>query len=88
MQKLVADTLDIVADTRYICCMDATPRSLAALLRTHNKSAIARELGVTTSTVTRWVNGETVPSGDKLIALARLLGIDAASIELSSKAVA
>jgi transcriptional regulator with XRE-family HTH domain len=71
--------------------MDATGagrRTLSELLANHNKSAIARKLGVEPSTVWRWIRGETMPSADKLIELAELLGINAATIDLSSRAVA
>jgi transposase-like protein len=60
-------------------------RSLAALLRTYNLAAVARELQVDPSTVYRWRDGRAKPSGDRLQDLARFLRIDANDILLDEE---
>jgi transcriptional regulator with XRE-family HTH domain len=62
----------------------ATPRTLKALLVLHNRSEVARAVGVNRGTLYRWETGQAIPSGDKLQALAKLLGIDANAIDLSA----
>jgi transcriptional regulator with XRE-family HTH domain len=66
-------------------------KPLSELLETQNKAKLARKLGIDPSTVARWARGESVPSGDNLQALARLLDVDTDSIDLQdapSQAVA
>ncbi|TAM74766.1 XRE family transcriptional regulator [bacterium] len=66
----------------YSCCMDAAQRhTLRTLLKDRNRSEIARRLGVDPTTVHRWYHGDTVPTGPRLLELARALGVDAASID-------
>jgi len=59
-----------------------TRRPLSVLLRTHNLTAVARELGVDPSTIYRWRDGRAKPTGDRLQHLARFLRIDANDILL------
>jgi transcriptional regulator with XRE-family HTH domain len=68
--------------------MPAKLRTLEELTETHNKAAIARKLGVDTATVYRWVRGESMPPGDKLLALAELLGVDPSQIALTVRGAA
>jgi transcriptional regulator with XRE-family HTH domain len=56
--------------------MSTFSERLAKSMESHrfNKSSLSRELGVTHSTVARWLAG-SVPSGDTLPALARILNV-------------
>lgn len=66
--------------------MNGPRRSLKDLLVLHNQAEVARQIGVSPATLHRWVTGKATPSGDKLQDLARLLNIDANSIDLSRRA--
>jgi transcriptional regulator with XRE-family HTH domain len=68
--------------------VDATSKPLSEWLAPYNRSAVARELGVDTSTVSRWYRGKAIPQGDQLQALARFLGIDANAIIIKRAAAA
>ena len=61
-------------------------RPLSVLLRTHNLTAVARELGIDPSTIYRWRDGRAKPSGELLQDLARFLRIDANDILLVDEA--
>lgn len=66
----------------------ATPKTLKDLLSLHNRSEVARQIGVSPATLHRWISGQAIPSGDKLQALAALLHIDARDIDLSKRQAA
>lgn len=44
-------------------------------LRKHNRSDLAKAIGVTTSTASDWCNGKKVPRADKVAAICRFLKI-------------
>ncbi len=62
--------------------MLTNPIRLTDLLETANKSAIARKLGVDSTTVARWARGETQPPANKLLELSKLLHVSADLIVL------
>lgn len=47
--------------------------------------SLAEGLGVTTNTVTNWVKGHTLPSGDDLIRISKHLDIDVRDLFYSTK---
>jgi transcriptional regulator with XRE-family HTH domain len=61
-------------------------KPLRDLLETQNKTKIARKMGLDPSTVARWARGESIPTGDNLLELAKLLGVSADSILVGSAA--
>lgn len=68
--------------------MYATPKAkpLTELLETQNKAKLARKLRVAPSTVARWARGTSIPAGDKLLELAKLLDIPAECILVGTAA--
>ena len=58
--------------------------ALTALLEMHNKSEIARRLGVDSTTVARWARGDSIPSARDFLELTRLLRVSADLIDLGS----
>lgn len=68
--------------------MKTQPKPLQEWLKGYNRSAVAREIGVDVTTVSRWYRGAAMPSGLALQALARFLNIDSDAILLTNDTAA